>query len=198
MHALIFSIKEAMSFLEKVQDLKASHNCWAFTLANDPTTPSRCSDDGEPASTAGKPMLSALEGESIVNTMVVVTRYFGGTELGKGGLIRAYGGVTRDCLREAEKVAIIKTEKFNVKCNVNDIGKVYQSIDHINKISKPRISVDKINEVFGNDGVTLNLRVDVDVLDSFEQKLASFSHLIETERLGWAGSVSSSENRSTS
>ena len=129
------NFKDAMSFLEKVQDVKASHNCWAVTLADDLTTPSRCSDDGEPASTAGKPILLALEGDNIVNTIVVVTRYFGGTELGKGGLIRAYGGVARDCLREAEKVAVIQTQKFQVQCNINDIGKVYQAIERTNKLS---------------------------------------------------------------
>lgn len=184
------SFKEAMIFLEKVQDLKASHNCWAVTLADDLTTPSRCSDDGEPASTAGKPILAALEGDNIVNTMIVVTRYFGGTELGKGGLIRAYGGVARDCVREAEKVAIIQTQKFKVQCNINDIGKVYQAIDHTNKRSNPRISVHKLDEKYESDGVNLKLRIDADVLEDFEKKVKSLSHLIETERLGCGGTTS--------
>ena len=185
------NFKDAMSFLDKVQDVKASHNCWAVTLADDLTTPSRCSDDGEPASTAGKPILSALEGDNIVNTIVVVTRYFGGTELGKGGLIRAYGGVARDCLREAEKVAVIQTQKFQVQCNINDIGKVYQAIERMNKSSSPRTSVHKLDEEYVDDSVILNFRIDADIIKDFEETVKSLSHLIITERLGSGGSSSS-------
>ena len=187
----VTNFKDAMKFLEKVRDLKASHNCWAVTLANDPMTSSRCSDDGEPASTAGKPILSALEGDNIVNTIVVVTRYFGGTELGKGGLIRAYGGVARDCLRDAEKVAIVQTQNLQVKCSINDIGKVYQAIGTIERTSKSHsigLPVQKLEEEYVDDSVILKFRVEIDIIKEFEEIMKSLSHLIETERLGGGGS----------
>lgn len=68
----------------------ASHHCWAWRLAS--PVRERSSDDGEPSGSAGRPILSQLTGRDLVNVAVVVTRYFGGTKLGVGGLVRAYGG----------------------------------------------------------------------------------------------------------
>jgi putative IMPACT (imprinted ancient) family translation regulator len=66
----------------------------------------RCSDDGEPGGTAGRPMLSALTSSGLDHIMVVVTRYFGGIKLGTGGLVRAYGKVTTECLKDARTITI--------------------------------------------------------------------------------------------
>ena len=77
------------------QHWSATHNCFAYT-AGERFEAQRCSDDGEPNGTAGKPMLDVLLGEKIHNIAVVVTRYFGGTLLGTGGLVRAYSKATQE------------------------------------------------------------------------------------------------------
>ena len=87
----IESEEEALEFIAglKKKYWNATHNCWAF-VAGERQELQRCSDDGEPQGTAGRPMLEVLLGEGIHNAAVVVTRYFGGTLLGTGGLVRAY------------------------------------------------------------------------------------------------------------
>ena len=95
---------EALAFLDRVRDPDATHNCWAFRIGDR----YRFSDDGEPAGTAGRPILSAIEGQGLDRVMVVVTRYFGGVKLGAGGLVRAYGGVAAECLRRAPKRPIVR------------------------------------------------------------------------------------------
>lgn len=85
---------------------KARHHCYAWRLGTDGNN-YRANDDGEPAGTAGKPILSLIDGQHLTNIVVVVSRIFGGTLLGKGGLIRAYGNATHDALNRA---MIIKKE----------------------------------------------------------------------------------------
>ena len=86
----------------------ATHNCWAFRLAPEPDAPGRsterCSDDGEPSGTAGRPILREIGGRDLVDVAVVVTRYYGGTKLGTGGLLRAYGGAAAAVLDGATVV----------------------------------------------------------------------------------------------
>ena len=88
--------EEALEFIESMKKKywNATHNCYAYVIGERFET-QRCSDDGEPQGTAGKPMLDVLLGEEIHNTAVVVTRYFGGTLLGTGGLVRAYSGAVK-------------------------------------------------------------------------------------------------------
>ena len=74
----------------------ASHHCWAWRIAQPPIE--RASDDGEPSGSAGRPILAQLAGRDLVDTAAIVTRYFGGTKLGVGGLVRAYGGATGHAL----------------------------------------------------------------------------------------------------
>jgi uncharacterized YigZ family protein len=90
------SLTAGFQYLDEVKDLRANHNCWAYRGDNE--NDFRVSDDGEPASTTGKPILSAIDSFNLVNTFAIVTRYFGGIKLGTGGLIRAYHGVTKNCL----------------------------------------------------------------------------------------------------
>lgn len=85
----------------RVREVGATHHCWAFRLQDGR---SRASDDGEPAGTAGAPMLRHLGGADLVDVVTVVTRYYGGTKLGTGGLIRAYGGAVASALSVAAVV----------------------------------------------------------------------------------------------
>lgn len=85
------SEEEAVEFIDEMKKkyYDARHNCYAFVIGPNAEL-TRCNDDGEPSGTAGRPMLELLLGEEIRNIAVVVTRYFGGTLLGTGGLVRAY------------------------------------------------------------------------------------------------------------
>ncbi|CAL1377534.1 unnamed protein product [Linum trigynum] len=93
----ISSEQSAFAFLNQVRDPRATHNCWAYKVGDQ----FRSNDDGEPSGTAGKPIQSAIESSGIDRVMVVVIRHFGGIKLGTGGLVRAYGGVSAECLRNA-------------------------------------------------------------------------------------------------
>ena len=95
--APIDSAAAAMAILQQVAAADATHNCWAYRYGRD----YRSSDDGEPAGTAGRPILAAIDGQGFDRVMVVVTRWFGGIKLGAGGLVRAYGGAAAECLRTA-------------------------------------------------------------------------------------------------
>jgi uncharacterized YigZ family protein len=101
----VASEQTALDFLERIGDQSATHNCWAWRIGQR----YRFNDDGEPAGTAGKPILQAIDGQNIDNVIVVVTRWFGGIKLGAGGLMRAYGGCAAECLRQAEKSPLIET-----------------------------------------------------------------------------------------
>ena len=95
---------EAEAFIESIRQEhpRASHNCYAFVAGEPGNTPAvGMSDDGEPRGTAGKPMLSVLQHSGIGEIVVVVTRYFGGTKLGTGGLVRAYSGTLQFALDSA-------------------------------------------------------------------------------------------------
>lgn len=108
----------AKAFIAANSDQTANHNCWAWRIGQT----YRFSDDGEPGGTAGKPILQAIDGQSLDHIAVVVTRWFGGVLLGSGGLIRAYGGTAAMCLREAEKVPLVDTVTATVTCTFGDLA----------------------------------------------------------------------------
>ena len=97
----VYSEEEARDFITaiKKEHYKATHNCSAFIIG-ERSEIKRTSDDGEPSSTAGVPMLGVLENHNLTNVCVVVTRYFGGIKLGAGGLIRAYAGSVALAVKE--------------------------------------------------------------------------------------------------
>ena len=107
-----FTVDEARAFVGRVRAefADASHNVPAYVIGHGATTVAHCHDDGEPAGTAGRPMLAGLQGSGLGDVALVVTRYFGGTKLGTGGLVRAYGDAARAALAalpRAEKVATV-------------------------------------------------------------------------------------------
>lgn len=91
----------------------ASHHCFAYIIQGS-TEIKRCSDDGEPSGTAGRPILDVLERMCIQNALLVVTRYFGGTLLGTGGLVHAYQG----CAQLATKQAVLIEKKSGYRCTI--------------------------------------------------------------------------------
>lgn len=105
-----FSVEEARQFIAKIkaEHPAASHHVPAFIIGHGASIIEHCSDDGEPAGTAGRPALAVLKGSGLGDAVVVVTRYFGGTKLGTGGLVRAYTDAVKAALADlplAEKVS---------------------------------------------------------------------------------------------
>ena len=119
------SEEDALSFIEEMRKKywDARHNCFAYTVGDNREF-TRCSDDGEPSGTAGRPMLDVLLGENLYNTAVVVTRYFGGVLLGTGGLVRAYSAATQEGLRASTVIEKIRGISLAVTTDYTGIGKL--------------------------------------------------------------------------
>ncbi len=117
--------EEAVSFIEEIKkkNWNATHNCSAFVIGSRGEL-TRCSDDGEPGGTAGRPMLEVLLGEGIRNIAVVVTRYFGGTLLGTGGRVRAYSNAVKEGLKSCRKGLMRLGWEVVVSTDYNGIGKI--------------------------------------------------------------------------
>lgn len=110
-----FSVEEAKIFIDQVRELyqDATHNVPVYIIGHPPATIEHSSDDGEPSGTAGRPALSVLRGSGLGDIVIVITRYFGGTKLGTGGLVRAYSDAVREVLQvlpKAQKVATVKAQ----------------------------------------------------------------------------------------
>ena len=117
--------EEAAAFIEKIKKMNwdATHNCSA-AVAGRNNEFCRCSDDGEPSGTAGKPMLEVLIGEQLHNVAVVVTRYFGGTLLGTGGLVRAYQRAVKEGLKNSTIAEKREGARITVDTDYTGIGKL--------------------------------------------------------------------------
>ncbi len=121
----VHSEEEALAFLERVKKKywDASHNCSAYVIGKDSHL-QRYSDDGEPGGTAGRPMLEVLLGAGLCDTAVVVTRYFGGTLLGTGGLVRAYTKAVQEGLAQAAVIEKKLARRLRIGTDYNSIGKI--------------------------------------------------------------------------
>lgn len=109
--APVFSVDEAKAFIARIKAefADASHNVPAYIIGHGNSVVAHCQDDGEPSGTAGKPALAVLRGSGLGDVVVVVTRYFGGTKLGTGGLVRAYGDSVREVLETTPRAAKVAT-----------------------------------------------------------------------------------------
>lgn len=117
--------EEALAFLEEMKKKywDARHNCFVYSVGlNREYT--RCSDDGEPSGTAGRPMLDVILGEDIYNVAVVVTRYFGGVLLGTGGLVRAYSKAVQEGLAASRIIEKRRGIALKVTTDYTGIGKI--------------------------------------------------------------------------
>lgn len=117
--------EDALEFIERMKKKywNATHNCYAYVLGERFQT-QRCSDDGEPQGTAGKPMLDVLLGEEIHDVVVVVTRYFGGTLLGTGGLVRAYSKAVQEGLAASKIITRMYGYKLDIGTDYTGLGKI--------------------------------------------------------------------------
>lgn len=122
---LVENEKEVLDFIEEMRKKywNATHNCFAYVIGENREI-IRCSDDGEPSGTAGKPMLDVLLGEGMYNTAVVVTRYFGGTLLGTGGLVRAYSKAVQEGLSQSDVIEKQYGAIIEIGTDYNGVGKI--------------------------------------------------------------------------
>ena len=122
--APVHSEAEAAAFIENIKKKywDARHHCYAFKYGeNQPI--SRCSDDGEPSGTAGKPVLDVITGEGLYDVCIVVTRYFGGTLLGTGGLVRAYKDAAKAGIENCMVTEKTAGSKLKIGMDYNYVGK---------------------------------------------------------------------------
>lgn len=156
--------RSSFSFLSEVRDPRATHNCWAYQIGDQ----FRSNDDGEPSGTAGKPIQSAIASSGIDKIMVVVIRYFGGIKLGTGGLVRAYGGVASECLRNAPTCVVKCKVPMGLEVSFDLLGVLYHQLQ--------LCQVEDIKQDYdtGKDNITMvTFKVDFDRVESLEEAIKS-------------------------
>lgn len=149
----------AMHALAEASVAEATHNCWAWRIGAD----YRSSDDGEPAGTAGRPILAAIDGQGIDRVVVVVTRWFGGTKLGAGGLARAYGGAAAECLRRAQRVPLVAMAELALHAPFDDLGSIHAAL--------AASGAEKLDESFDAAGARMRLRLPEEAVDALKRRL---------------------------
>ncbi len=167
--APVSSIDEAKLFIRKTKEefSDASHNVPAYVIGHGSSVIAHCNDDGEPSGTAGKPALAVLQGSGLGDVAVVVTRYFGGTKLGKGGLVRAYS----DAVRAVLKVVPI-AEKVQTHTAMMVIP--YSIYERVKKLIQENKGV-ILDEDFGGD-ITITGQFLVDIFPIFQAALTEMTH----------------------
>jgi uncharacterized YigZ family protein len=155
--APVESPEGALEFLRSASEPEATHNCWAYKIGQ----LYRFSDDGEPGGTAGQPILRAIDGQGLDGVMVVVTRYFGGVKLGAGGLVRAYGGVAAECLRQAPKREVLPLARLRLEAPFEMAGQVYGLIE--------RWNLPRAWETYSEAGLVVELLIEEARLEKFRQ-----------------------------
>ena len=157
------SEEEALAFIAEMRKKywDATHNCTAFVIGENHEL-MRCNDDGEPSQTAGRPMLDVLLGEDVHNCCAVVTRYFGGTLLGTGGLVRAYSGAVKEGLKNSVIVEKRLAEKLTVQTDYTGLGKIQYILGEEN--------ITVLDSEY-TDQVVLTLLVPVDAVKPLMAKL---------------------------
>jgi uncharacterized YigZ family protein len=157
--APIAAAADALAFLQDVAVADATHNCWAYRHGNE----YRSSDDGEPAGTAGRPILAAIDGQGFDRIVVVVIRWYGGIKLGAGGLVRAYGGTAAECLRTAPRLPLVAQAELTVLAGFEDLGTLHAAL--------ATHAAEKLDESFTADGVALHVRLPADQVPPLKIRL---------------------------
>lgn len=160
--------EEGILTIEKIKKKyrDAAHNCYAYTLGKNQDI-QHCSDDGEPSGTAGKPMLDVLLGENLHNVLVIVTRYFGGTLLGTGGLVRAYQSCVKEGLVKCLILNKIPGVKLQILTDYNGIGKL--------QYTAAQMGITILDTLY-TEAVTAYVLVPLILLGSFTQKWATITN----------------------
>lgn len=157
--ARVDSPEAAMDFIAEVAREPATHHCWAWRVG----PAYRFNDDGEPAGTAGKPILAAIDGQGLDHVVVVVTRWFGGIKLGAGGLVRAYGGAAAEALRQAPRTPLLMLERIAVR-----VGFAHAQVLHSLLAG---FQAHKAAEHFDAEGLRVELDLPADAIEALEKRL---------------------------
>jgi uncharacterized YigZ family protein len=167
--APVFSVDEARAFVARIREefSDASHNVPAYLVGYGASVVAHCTDDGEPSGTAGRPALAVLRGSGLGDVAVVVTRYFGGTKLGTGGLVRAYGDAVRAVLDALPRAERVPTHTVLIVTPYPFFERVRLAVEaHRGEV---------LDEEFGVD-VTVTARFAVERFESFASTLQELSN----------------------
>lgn len=162
------SVEEARAFIGRMRAefADATHNVPAFLVGHGASEIAHCSDDGEPSGTAGRPMLAVLRGSGLGDVVVVVTRYFGGTKLGTGGLVRAYSEAVREVLAALPRAVRVPTHTVMV-------ATPYPLFERLRLLVSEH-GGQTLDEDFGGD-VTVTVRLRAERLPAFQDALRELS-----------------------
>lgn len=162
------TIEAARAFLSRIRHefSDATHNVPAYIIGGGNTVTDFCSDDGEPAGTAGKPILAVLRGSGLGDVAVVVTRYFGGTLLGTGGLVKAY--------TESAQMVVNAVERGRqIEAAVAMLAIPYNLLERL-RLLVNRNKGEVLNEEYAGD-ITLTIQIPAECLDAFQNSLREMS-----------------------
>lgn len=163
------TVEEADAFVTRVRAryADATHNCIAYRVGYGPSATERMSDDGEPSGTAGRPMMAVLQGHDIGDIAIVVTRYFGGTKLGTGGLVRAYSGAVRAVLAELPTAWVIQRVTLTVTGDYSHYRALRQLITaHEGVVDEESFAAE----------VHIQFSLPVDRVEAFQETLTAHFH----------------------
>lgn len=167
--APVFSVEEAKAFIAemKAEFSDASHNVPAYQVGFGASITAHCSDDGEPSGTAGRPILAVVQGSGFGDIGVVVTRYFGGTKLGTGGLVRAYTEAAQAVIAQLPKAEKVPTHTVMVAYPYSYVERMRRLVGEFNG----RL----LDEDFAAD-VTATIQFTVEQFSAFQEALNELSH----------------------
>lgn len=174
--ANIFYVASVEGAEEKLNQIRkkyydAKHNCFAYVIGTKGDTV-KSSDDGEPQGTAGHPMLDILKGNDLTNCIAIVTRYFGGTLLGTGGLVRAYSDSLKAAIANAKTSEIRSAYKVSFEINYDDYGKIENLVQNLNQLNENNIY--SLAKTFENV-VKLEYLISIDVFDKFKTEIVNIT-----------------------
>lgn len=180
--APVITVEDARVFINRIKRefIDASHNVPAYVIGGGNTVTEFCSDDGEPSGTSGKPALAVLRGSGLGDVGVVITRYFGGTLLGTGGLVKAYTESTQLVVNAVERGKRVQVHLVMASIPYNLLERI--------RLMVGRVNGDVLDEDFAGD-VTMTLQLPVEGFDRFQNELQELSagkiraELIETKHV---------------
>ena len=163
-----FSVEQARSFISRIKSEfpDASHHVPVYLIGYGTSMTAHCSDAGEPAGTAGRPALAVLQGAGIGDVVVVITRYFGGTKLGTGGLVRAYSDAVREVLAILPRAERVPTHTVMMAL-------AYPFFERLRLIITEHHGV-ILDQDFGTD-VTISARFPVEFFQNFQKDLGELT-----------------------
>jgi uncharacterized YigZ family protein len=167
--APVFSVDEARAFIARVREefADATHNVPAYVIGHGASVIAHCNDDGEPWGTAGRPALAVLQGSGLGDAAVVISRYFGGTKLGTGGLVRAYGDAVREVIAATPRAEKVPTHMVMLATPYNLFEQVRLLVAAHNG--------NVLDEEFAAD-VTVTAQFTVEHFAAFQDALRELSH----------------------